>query len=89
MVVLGYIKNETRRFRIVVANRVRKIRDNTNKNQWKYISTSENPGDDASRGLAFDDEVKIDRWFNGHFINQNRHGQVNPMFIQLLMKTRS
>ena len=71
MVVLGYIHNETRRFRIFVANRTRKIRDNTDKSQWKYINTSENPGDDASRGLSFDDKDKIDRWFNGpEFLHQ-------------------
>ena len=64
-VVLGYIHNETRRFRIFVANRTRKIRDNTDKSQWRYISTSDNPGDDASRGLLFDDQDKIERWFNG------------------------
>ena len=71
MVVLGYIHNETRRFRVFVANRTRKIRDLTDKNQWKYVNTNENPGDDASRGLSFDDKEKIERWFHGpEFLRQ-------------------
>ena len=65
MVALGYILNDTRRFRIYVANRTRKIRDQTEKEQWRYISTNENPADDSSRGLSVTDEDKVHRWFNG------------------------
>ena len=64
-VVLGYILNDARRFRIYVANRTRKIRDQTEKNQWRYISTVENPADDTSRGLSITDKDKVHRWFNG------------------------
>ena len=47
-VVLGYINNDSRRFKIFVANRVQFIRDNTDIEQWHYISTHDNPADDAS-----------------------------------------
>lgn len=71
MVALGYIYNDSRRFRIFVANRTRKIRERTEKSQWRYISTEHNPGDDASRGLSFGDEEKVNRWFNGpEFLHQ-------------------
>ena len=50
-VVLGYINKDSRRFKIFVANRVQFIRDNTDIEQWHYISTHNNPADDVSRGL--------------------------------------
>ena len=64
-IALGYIHNEKKRFRIFVANRVKKIRTLTNKEQWKYINTNENPADYASRGISLADEVKIQKWFRG------------------------
>ena len=64
-IVLGYIYNETRRFRVFVANRVQRIRDCTDKNQWKYIETETNPSDAASRGITADDTEKVQVWFKG------------------------
>ena len=58
-VVLGYINNVSRRFKIFVANRVQLIRDNTNIEQWHYISTHDNPADDASRGLDSENPGRI------------------------------
>ncbi|RXN39575.1 LRR and PYD domains-containing 3-like protein [Labeo rohita] len=55
LVVLGYIKNEARRFHVFVANRVQKIRDSTDPRQWFYVETSQNPADCASRGLKVAD----------------------------------
>ncbi|XP_048846374.1 uncharacterized protein LOC125717469 [Brienomyrus brachyistius] len=51
-VVLGYIKNEAKRFHVFVANRVQRIRDSTDPGQWFYVDTSQNPADHASRGLT-------------------------------------
>ena len=48
-VVIGYIKNDARRFKTFVANRVQRIRDNTDVQQWCYVPTGENPADSASR----------------------------------------
>ena len=63
-VVLGYIKNDARRFHVFVANRVQQIRDNSNPDQWKYIETKENPADESSRGLSPQDLIDS-RWLNG------------------------
>ena len=60
-VVLGYINNESKRFKVFVANRVQLIHDNSNTNQWHYVDTKCNPADDASRGL---DVTNIQRWYN-------------------------
>ena len=42
-VVLGYIQNESRRFYVYVANRVRLIRKISSPEQWTYVDTDENP----------------------------------------------
>ncbi len=51
-VVLGYIKNDIRRFHIYVANRVQAIRNMSEPDQWRYIDTSTNPADLATRGIT-------------------------------------
>ena len=42
-VILGYINNEVKRFKIFVANRVLTIKESSNVEQWKYISSKDNP----------------------------------------------
>lgn len=51
-VVLGYIRNEARRFHVYVANRVQFIKESTDTSQWSYVPSEENPADYASRGLS-------------------------------------
>ena len=64
-VVLGYIDNDSRRYKIFLANPVQFIRDNTDIEQWYYISTHDNHADDASKGLDSKNPGRIKRWFNG------------------------
>ncbi len=47
-IVLGYVKNEAKRFHIYVANRVQQIRECTNPESWLYVNTVDNPADEAS-----------------------------------------
>ncbi len=47
--VLHYIHSHRKRFPVYVANRVQVIREFSAPQQWKYISSSENPADEASR----------------------------------------
>lgn len=49
-VVLGYIQNENRRFHTYVANRIQVIRSVSYPKQWKFVNTSTNPADLATRG---------------------------------------
>ena len=49
-IVLAYIQNETKRFKIFVANRVTQIRSRSNKEQWNYVPSKLNPADLISRG---------------------------------------
>ena len=64
-IVLRYLNNDSKRFRIFVANRKTKIRDLTTKEQWRYVSTKENTGDYASRGISVQQEREVSRWFKG------------------------
>ena len=70
-IVLGYILNQTRRFRIFVANRVRVIDERMKEmgegveKKWRYVETKENPADYASRGISPTETEKVDVWFNG------------------------
>ena len=64
-VVLGYISNEARRFHVYVANRVQQIKAHSNTSQWKYVNSSENPADIASRGLNADELVNNSVWLKG------------------------
>ena len=50
-VVLKYISNESKRFKVFVANNVQMIRNKTNLSQGNYVTPTDNPADSASRGL--------------------------------------
>ena len=62
-VLLNNISNESKRFKIFVANRVQMIRNNTNLSQWNYVRSADNPADSASRGLNTAKEAKTKQWF--------------------------
>ena len=53
--VLKYIANETKRFHTFVANRTSVIREASDIEQWRYVSSKENPADDTSRGMKAQD----------------------------------
>lgn len=57
--VLRYIGNDTSRFHTFVANRIAVIHDGSSRDQWRYVPSSQNPADDASRG------IQSDRWLKG------------------------
>ncbi|XP_077978766.1 uncharacterized protein LOC144434185 [Glandiceps talaboti] len=65
MTVLRYINNETARFHTFVANRVTVIREGSTPAQWRYVETSQNPADEASRGQPVDKFLQNKRWLNG------------------------
>ncbi|XP_070548117.1 uncharacterized protein [Ptychodera flava] len=63
-IVLDYLNNDARRFHIFVANRIQRIKESSQPEQWHYISTKENPADHASRGLGVNDMIHSN-WFKG------------------------
>ena len=64
-IVLGYIAKETRRFKTFVANQVQILRDPSNVEEWKYITTNPNPTGDASHGIHVSTISKNSLWFKG------------------------
>ena len=70
--VLKYIRNETTRFKVFVANRVAEILKFTHQDQWKYVDTGSNPADAASRGVKVEKFLKDSAWKSGpHFLCQS------------------
>lgn len=63
-VILGYINNEARRFHTFVSNRIQKIHLSSSPQQWRYVSTTDNPADIASRGSSAS-EILTSSWFKG------------------------
>ena len=54
-VALGYIQNNTKRFKIFVANRIHQIHKGCRVEQWRYAPLKLNPADHASHGLGIAD----------------------------------
>ncbi|KAJ8367387.1 hypothetical protein AAFF_G00320140 [Aldrovandia affinis] len=63
--VLKYINNETKRFQTFVANRISVIRDLSSPSQWRYVSSKQNPVDDASRDMNVEVFLSSRRWLKG------------------------
>ena len=64
-VALGYIRNQTKKLKFFVANKVQFIQDNTKKDQWKHIPMKQNPADLASRGIEADSADRVHVWNYG------------------------
>ena len=65
MIVLNYIRNESRRLQTYVTKRATEIKEWTNPEQWRHRACVFNPADNASRGLEMSDFFNNDRWLKG------------------------
>ena len=65
-VVLDYVNNQSRRFHVLVANRIQQIQNLSSPAEWKYNETKANPADLASRGIHAEELIKINcsKWWN-------------------------
>ena len=76
-IVLGFINNDAKRFHIYVANRIQRIRDASQVEQWNYVPTRDNPADLASRGVTAK-ELGESIWFTGpRFLYEENPFQVS------------
>ncbi|CAG2225244.1 Tenascin-R,Ryncolin-2,Angiopoietin-related protein 1,Angiopoietin-related protein 6,Ficolin-3,Techylectin-5B,Ryncolin-1,Fibrinogen C domain-containing protein 1,Ficolin-2,Fibrinogen-like protein 1,Fibrinogen alpha chain,Tenascin,Ficolin-1,Fibrinogen-like protein A,Microfibril-associated glycoprotein 4,Ryncolin-3,Angiopoietin-related protein 2,Angiopoietin-4 [Mytilus edulis] len=64
-IVLGYIRNTSRRFKTFVANRLSIIHNTTSLDQWRHVDSPSNLTDIASRGLDACDSKKLNIWLKG------------------------
>ena len=78
-IVLGYIYNEKRRFHVYVSNRVDRIRQFTEPNQWSFVPTEINPADLATRGLEVKD-LQNSKWLSGPSFLCNHVDQSQKFF---------
>ncbi|XP_064648573.1 uncharacterized protein LOC135500838 [Lineus longissimus] len=74
-IVLHCIRNDSKRFKTFVANRIAEIRQETNPFQWRHVPSQLNPADDCSRGLLANEIRPGHRWLEGpeflHCVNEN------------------
>lgn len=65
MTTLQYIRNQTRRFPVFVANRVTEIHEASLPEQWKHVPGLQNPADEGSRGTDIHYFKEDCRWWCG------------------------
>ena len=63
--VLHYIANTTTRYQVFVANRLKIIHDWSKVEDWRYVDSSSNPADLASRGASPNKYGNYEVWFKG------------------------
>ena len=76
-IVLAYIASETKRFTRYISNRVSTIRSHSNPQQWRYVTTADNPADLASRAQT-PTELKESMWLAGPAFLRNN----SPLALQ-------
>ena len=76
-VVLGYIRNETRRFYVYVSNWVEIIRRSSSSEDWRYVPTHLNPADCATRSVKAT-ELTTRQWLKGPNFLRDGNELVTP-----------
>ena len=59
---INYINNGKTNFRVLIANRVNKIRNSFKTEEWFYVSTNQNLADDVTQYKGFDNLTNRSRW---------------------------
>ena len=87
--VLWYIRNTTKKFKIFVANRIQQIHENSEVNQWSFVPSKDNPADQASRGLIdANSGGKCSIWVNGpQFLWETEHTWPVEKDVQMVSDT--
>lgn len=62
---IQWIHKPLHELKVFVANRVKKIREVSNENDWYHVRTANNPADLISRGLLPSELIKNSLWWNG------------------------
>ena len=80
----AYIRNDTKRFKVFVANRVSYIRQQSLPSQWLHVGSTENPADVLSRGTEIKCVTSI--WFEGpSFLRMHRSEWLSSLKLDLLV----
>ena len=62
-VVIGYLRNTQKRFKVFVANWVLQIRESSDVLQWDYIPSKMNPANYTSQGWTWSSKEQVHVWF--------------------------
>ncbi|XP_064461677.1 uncharacterized protein LOC135371618 [Ornithodoros turicata] len=65
MIVINWIKGDTRRYKPFVSNWTTEIQDRTNPSDWRYCPGKENPADLLTRGISIDSLQNRADWWEG------------------------
>jgi len=77
--VLRYIENKDKRFHTFVSNRLTMIHDGSTPDQWRYVDSTRNPSNAASRGLSAKALLESDSWRSGpEFLWQDESSWQTP-----------
>lgn len=63
--VICWLRNESRRFKPFVANRVGEIHESVSPAQWRHVPGKQNPADKATRGLTAEELLRDPEWIFG------------------------
>jgi hypothetical protein len=84
LIVLSYIKSQSKRFMVFVANRLSFIWSHTTSEQWRYVKTSVNPADIVCRGMDAQELIKCKRWLHGpSFLVQEEKFDDEPLILEI------
>ena len=75
MNTLWWIRGHSRSFKPLVTNRVGEIQNITSPEQWRYVSTKDNPADHLTRGMATSALACSDQWWKGPEFLQMDEGE--------------
>ena len=65
MIVLSWLRKEPFKLKTFVSNRVAKIQELTDVQQWRFVPTGENPADLISRGVNAEKLLQSELWWKG------------------------
>lgn len=79
--VLQFLRNDSRKFKPFVGNRISEILDHTTLQQWHFVSSTINPADTASRGSSINMLINS-RWLYGPaFLWEDKNKWPKPIFF--------
>ncbi|XP_075162846.1 uncharacterized protein LOC142235479 [Haematobia irritans] len=80
-IVLNWINSRSSSLHTFVANRIASIQDNTTPEQWRHVSSKDNPADIISRGLDPHQLPQTTQWMHGPFFLHGDEKHWPPAFL--------
>ena len=77
--VLGYLQNESNRFKVFVANRIQIIKkEHPDAGQCQYVASKDNPVNHVSTEIIGNKKHKVDQWYNSPSFLRNGTNEWPP-----------